>query len=72
MTPSLSIAGNLGCVHTAPYSFFAGTKISLHIRTVISARFLLNGEKLCLADLLSGESHIGWMSCLHQRLSGIV
>ena len=59
MTPSLSIAGSLGCVHTAPYSFFAGTKISLHIRTVISARFLLNGEKLCLADLLSGESHIG-------------
>ena len=56
MTPSVSIAGNLGCVHTVPYSFFAGTKISSHIRTVISARFQLNGEKLCLADLLSGES----------------
>ena len=59
MTPLLSIAGNLGCVHTVPYIFFAGTKISSHVRTVISARFLLNGEKLCRADLLSGESYIG-------------
>ena len=72
MTPSVSIAGNLGCVHTVPYSFFAGTKISSHTRTVISARFLLNGEKLCLADLLSGESHIGWMFTLYRMAFRVV
>ena len=65
MTPSLSLEDNLICVHTIPYSFFRGHEnhtgwgFSSHIRTVISARFLLNGEKLCPADLLSGESHIG-------------
>ena len=83
MTPSLSIADNLICVHTIPYSFLTGTRIipdgvshksgdfgaiSVKRREAVPRRSL----KWRVTYRIDVHILQDGFSCRHQSLSGIV